>query len=114
MEAMRRRRTRLRAWSGITGWRFESSSAHHESPANAGLAPARDRAAWTLRKTLRDSLKRKRQSFTGRSRRAPVRRPVDADVHGRGVRGGSIPGTPVVMKGQRGPYAIGAVTDARS
>jgi hypothetical protein len=28
----------LRAWSGITGWRFESSSAHHESPANAGLS----------------------------------------------------------------------------
>ena len=25
--------TRLRAWSGITGWRFESSSAHGESPA---------------------------------------------------------------------------------
>src|SRR2546423_12398713 len=23
------RRARLRAWSGITGWRFESSSAHH-------------------------------------------------------------------------------------
>jgi hypothetical protein len=23
---------RLRAWSGITGWRFESSSAHHDSP----------------------------------------------------------------------------------
>src|SRR3954452_19896383 len=24
------RRARLRAWSGITGWRFESSSAHQE------------------------------------------------------------------------------------
>src|SRR3954454_17321449 len=24
--------TRLRAWSGITGWRFESSSAHRERP----------------------------------------------------------------------------------
>src|SRR5215211_2084912 len=32
------RRARLRAWSGITGWRFESSSAHRESPANAGLS----------------------------------------------------------------------------
>ena len=30
--------TRLRAWSGITGWRFESSSAHRESPAYAGLS----------------------------------------------------------------------------
>src|SRR4029079_5265288 len=26
------RRARLRAWSGITGWRFESSSAHWERP----------------------------------------------------------------------------------
>ena len=32
------RRARLRAWSGITGWRFESSSAHRESPAQAGLS----------------------------------------------------------------------------
>ena len=32
------RGTRLRAWSGITGWRFESSSAHLESPAYAGLS----------------------------------------------------------------------------
>jgi hypothetical protein len=28
----------LRAWSRLTGWRFESSSAHRESPANAGLS----------------------------------------------------------------------------
>jgi hypothetical protein len=28
----------LRAWSGITGWRFESSSAHRGSPANAGFS----------------------------------------------------------------------------
>jgi hypothetical protein len=27
----------LRAWSGITGWRFESSSAHLEKPRSAGL-----------------------------------------------------------------------------
>ncbi len=27
----------LRAWSGITGWRFESSSAHQESPARRGF-----------------------------------------------------------------------------
>jgi hypothetical protein len=27
----------LRAWSGITGWRFESSSAHLEKPRPAGL-----------------------------------------------------------------------------
>jgi hypothetical protein len=27
----------LRAWSGITGWRFESSSAHSEKPRLAGL-----------------------------------------------------------------------------
>src|SRR3954452_14342473 len=26
------RRARLRAWSGITGWRFESSSAHLRKP----------------------------------------------------------------------------------
>jgi hypothetical protein len=26
----------LRAWSGITGWRFESSSAHYEGPAGGG------------------------------------------------------------------------------
>src|SRR5215210_968634 len=32
------RRARLRAWSGITGWRFESSSAHRASPALAGLS----------------------------------------------------------------------------
>jgi hypothetical protein len=32
-----RLRTVLRAWSGITGWRFESSSAHCERPANRGL-----------------------------------------------------------------------------
>src|SRR5687767_2155596 len=31
------RRARLRAWSGITGWRFESSSAHSEKPRPAGL-----------------------------------------------------------------------------
>src|SRR4029078_8303844 len=31
------RRARLRAWSGITGWRFESSSAHAEKPRLAGL-----------------------------------------------------------------------------
>ena len=31
------RRARLRAWSGITGWRFESSSAHSEKPRSAGL-----------------------------------------------------------------------------
>src|SRR3954454_2508639 len=31
------RRARLRAWSGITGWRFESSSAHLEKPRPAGL-----------------------------------------------------------------------------
>jgi hypothetical protein len=30
--------TRLRAWSRLTGWRFESSSAHREGPANAGLS----------------------------------------------------------------------------
>ncbi len=29
--------TRLRAWSGITGWRFESSSAHRK-PCKAGLS----------------------------------------------------------------------------
>ena len=29
--------TRLRAWSGITGWRFESSSAHERRPRLAGL-----------------------------------------------------------------------------
>jgi hypothetical protein len=28
----------LRAWSGITGWRFESSSAHQESPAQRGFS----------------------------------------------------------------------------
>src|SRR4051794_40056830 len=33
------RRARLRAWSGITGWRFESSSAHQEKgPHQAGLS----------------------------------------------------------------------------
>ncbi len=31
------RRARLRAWSGITGWRFESSSAHLGKPRSAGL-----------------------------------------------------------------------------
>src|ERR671923_2890050 len=31
------RRARLRAWSGITGWRFESSSAHLEKPRKPGL-----------------------------------------------------------------------------
>src|SRR5690242_14509655 len=31
------RRARLRAWSGLTGWRFESSSAHLERPRVAGL-----------------------------------------------------------------------------
>jgi hypothetical protein len=38
--------TRLRAWSGITGWRFESSSAHGKPPAQRGVpAPAGTRAA---------------------------------------------------------------------
>ena len=32
------RRARLRAWSGITGWRFESSSAHLRKPRSAGLS----------------------------------------------------------------------------
>jgi hypothetical protein len=31
MDAMGRRWTGLRAWSGITGWRFESSSAHRKA-----------------------------------------------------------------------------------
>src|SRR5687767_13124774 len=35
------RRARLRAWSGITGWRFESSSAHSEKPRSAGLSRSR-------------------------------------------------------------------------
>src|SRR3954463_2973400 len=30
------RRARLRAWSGITGWRFESSSAHRRKNLQAG------------------------------------------------------------------------------
>src|SRR5918995_1685283 len=30
------RRARLRAWSGITGWRFESSSAHAKKPRKCG------------------------------------------------------------------------------
>src|SRR4051812_24953408 len=29
--------TRLRAWSGITGWRFESSSAHSRKPRRCGV-----------------------------------------------------------------------------
>ena len=33
--------TRLRAWSGMTGWRFESSSAHLQSPASGGFAALR-------------------------------------------------------------------------
>jgi hypothetical protein len=37
MDAMGRRWVGLRAWSGITGWRFESSSAHsRKSPPAAG------------------------------------------------------------------------------
>src|SRR5215207_1079270 len=40
------RRARLRAWSGITGWRFESSSAHRRRPCNSAfVAPAARRAA---------------------------------------------------------------------
>src|SRR3712207_4423060 len=31
------RRARLRAWSGLTGWRFESSSAHLGKPRRPGL-----------------------------------------------------------------------------
>jgi hypothetical protein len=37
MEAMGRRWTGLRAWSGITGWRFESSSAHLKALQIAGF-----------------------------------------------------------------------------
>src|SRR4051812_1871675 len=35
-------RAMLRAWSGITGWRFESSSAHQESPAQRGFLRSGD------------------------------------------------------------------------
>src|SRR5215207_2339763 len=37
------RRARLRAWSGITGWRFESSSAHHRKPRSGGVFSFLDR-----------------------------------------------------------------------
>src|SRR5215212_8317725 len=58
------RRARLRAWSGITGWRFESSSAHSEKPRSAGLfafsgstaavgANFRGNALWQLGGALR-------------------------------------------------------------
>src|SRR3954447_13191240 len=40
--------TRLRAWSRLTGWRFESSSAHRESPAQSAIPPFRilQEAGW--------------------------------------------------------------------
>jgi hypothetical protein len=41
-------RARLRAWSGITGWRFESSSAHHAKAPLVG-AFCRSGVTWTRR-----------------------------------------------------------------
>jgi hypothetical protein len=57
--------TRLRAWSRLTGWRFESSSAHQRRPGYAGLSrPNRRRAA-----ARRD-----------RAARAPGGRPISGAV----------------------------------
>src|SRR3712207_1818384 len=43
------RRARLRAWSGLTGWRFESSSAHLGKP-RAERGFSRSRAAGLVRR----------------------------------------------------------------
>src|SRR4051794_20701187 len=71
------RRARLRAWSGITGWRFESSSAHHAKAPHVGafvvlglvrsdgVGCPRDNATFTARSQARGCL-----IALGRCRRA--------------------------------------------
>ena len=71
--------TRLRAWSTLSGWRFESSSAHSESPAQRAVpAPAGQRAERWLRAAAtlmaRSSCSRRRLSARALASRAYERR----------------------------------------
>jgi hypothetical protein len=60
-----RRDTRLRAWSGITGWRFESSSAHLKAPQTGAFLFAGCRLRRSAR--VRGNFVRRRASSRTRS-----------------------------------------------
>jgi hypothetical protein len=49
--------TRLRAWSGITGWRFESSSAHTKAPRLQGFRRLRVAACREPREQIRGNIR---------------------------------------------------------